>query len=167
MGCTPDSGFEERGIAGVHVEPLDDGRADEVFDLDADLAIDPVHLHIGLGRLVDEELTVLLVGTQLYDPDLVGELHGTAHLVQLDDAPMLVPILQPVVGLKLLASSPSSRIHDLRHTCATLLLAKGVHAKLVQELLGHSTISITLDTYSHVLPGMGDAAAGAMDEALG
>jgi len=60
-----------------------------------------------------------------------------------------------------------TRFHDLRHTCATLLLKKGVHPKLVQELLGHATISITLDTYSHVLPGMGDAAAGAMDEALG
>ncbi|MGH3085688.1 MAG: site-specific integrase [Rubrobacteraceae bacterium] len=59
------------------------------------------------------------------------------------------------------------RFHDLRHTCATLLLARGVHPKIVQELLGHSTIAITLDTYSHVLPGMGNAAAGAMDEALG
>ena len=60
-----------------------------------------------------------------------------------------------------------TRFHDLRHTCATLLLKKGVHPKLVQELLGHATISITLDTYYHVLPGMGVAAAGAMDEALG
>ncbi len=42
-----------------------------------------------------------------------------------------------------------------------------MHPKLVQELLGHKTISITLDIYSHVLPGMGDAAAGEMDEALG
>jgi integrase len=65
------------------------------------------------------------------------------------------------------AGLPDIRFHDLRHTCATLLLGKGVHAKLVQELLGHATISITLDTYSHVLPGMGDAAAGAMDEAIG
>ncbi|HLM78157.1 MAG TPA: site-specific integrase [Rubrobacteraceae bacterium] len=65
------------------------------------------------------------------------------------------------------ADLPGIRFHDLRHTCATLLLGKGVHAKFVQELLGHATISITLDTYSHVLPGMGDAAAGAMDEALG
>ena len=64
------------------------------------------------------------------------------------------------------AGLPNIRFHDLRHTCATLLLAKGVHAKLVQELLGHSTISITPHTYSHVLPGMGDAAAGAMDDAL-
>jgi integrase len=46
-------------------------------------------------------------------------------------------------------------------------LSKGVHAKFVQGLLGHATISITLDTYSHVLPGMGGAAAGAMNEALG
>ena len=64
------------------------------------------------------------------------------------------------------ADLPDIRFHDMRRTCATLLLGKGVHAKFVQELLGHATISITLDTYSHVLPGMGDAAAGAMDEAL-
>ena len=65
------------------------------------------------------------------------------------------------------AGLPRIRFHDLRHTCATLLLTREVHPKIVQELLGHSTIAITLDTYSHVLPGMGDAAAGAMDEALG
>jgi integrase len=58
------------------------------------------------------------------------------------------------------------RFHDLRHTCATILLSRGVHAKFVQELLGHATIAITLDTYSHVLPGMGAGAANAMDEAL-
>jgi len=44
------------------------------------------------------------------------------------------------------------RIHDLRHTAATHLLNRGVHPKVVQELLGHSTISLTLDTYSHVAP---------------
>jgi integrase len=64
------------------------------------------------------------------------------------------------------AGLPEIRFHDLRHTCATLLLTGGVHPKIVQELLGHSTIAITLDTYSHVLPGMGDIAAGAMDEAF-
>jgi integrase len=46
------------------------------------------------------------------------------------------------------------RFHDLRHSAATLLLSMGAHPKLVQELLGHSTISITMDTYSHVLPSM-------------
>jgi integrase len=64
------------------------------------------------------------------------------------------------------AGLPQIRFHDLRHTCATLLLSKGVHAKFVQELLGHSTIAITLDTYSHVLPGMGGSTADAMDDAF-
>ena len=56
------------------------------------------------------------------------------------------------------------RFHDLRHTCATLLLTKGVYPKVVQELLGHSSIAITLDTYSHVLPTMQEKAVAAMDE---
>ena len=47
-----------------------------------------------------------------------------------------------------------SRFHDLRHTCATLLLTQGVHPKVVSEMLGHASISITLDTYSHVIPGL-------------
>ena len=64
------------------------------------------------------------------------------------------------------AGLPHIRFHDLRHTCATLLLSKGVHPKVVQELLGHSSIEITLDTYSHVLPSMGSAAADAMDDDL-
>jgi integrase len=59
------------------------------------------------------------------------------------------------------------RLYDLRHTCATLLLCRNVHPKYVQELLGHASIVLTLDTYSHVLPGMGGGAADAMEEALG
>lgn len=50
-------------------------------------------------------------------------------------------------------------MHDLRHTAASLLLAKGVHPKVVQDLLGHSTISLTLDTYSHVTPGLSEQVA--------
>ena len=65
------------------------------------------------------------------------------------------------------AGLPEIRFHDLRHTCATLLLGRGVHPKLVQELLGHATIAMTLDTYSHYLRSMGDQTAGAMEEALG
>ena len=58
------------------------------------------------------------------------------------------------------------RFHDLRHTCATLLLSSNVNPKIVSEMLGHATIAITLDTYSHVLPNMRDQAAAAMEEAL-
>jgi integrase len=69
--------------------------------------------------------------------------------------------------LKRAALPQSFRFHDLRHTCATLLLRQGVNPKFVQDLLGHADISLTLNIYSHVLPDMGDAAAGAMDAALG
>jgi integrase len=62
------------------------------------------------------------------------------------------------------AGLPNIRFHDLRHTCATLLLGRGVHAKLVQELLGHATISVTLDTYSHVLPSMTYQTATTMED---
>jgi integrase len=60
----------------------------------------------------------------------------------------------------------SFRFHDLRHTCATLLLRQSIHVKYVQELLDHADISLTLNVYSHVLPDMGDAAADAMDAVL-
>ncbi len=62
------------------------------------------------------------------------------------------------------AGLPRIRFHDLRHTCATLLLARNVHPKYVQELLGHATVAITLDTYSHVIPGMGTQTARAMED---
>jgi integrase len=65
------------------------------------------------------------------------------------------------------AGLPSIRWHDLRHTCATLLLGRGVHPKLVQHLLGHASIIMTLDRYSHWIPSMGRHAATGMDEALG
>ncbi len=64
------------------------------------------------------------------------------------------------------AGLPPVRFHDLRHTCATLLLTRNVNPKIVSEMLGHATIAITLDTYSHVLPNMRDQAAKAMEEAL-
>ncbi len=64
------------------------------------------------------------------------------------------------------AGLPEVRFHDLRHTCATLLLSKNVNPKIVSEMLGHASIAITLDTYSHVLPNMRDQAAAAMENAL-
>ena len=64
------------------------------------------------------------------------------------------------------AGLPDIRFHDLRHTCATLLLSRGHHPKLVQELLGHASVAMTLDRYSHVLPGMGDQTTAAMEAAL-
>lgn len=61
---------------------------------------------------------------------------------------------------------PVIRFHDLRHTSATLLLAQGVHPKIVQERLGHADITMTLNRYSHVTPGMQRMAADTLDAAL-
>jgi len=65
------------------------------------------------------------------------------------------------------AGLPEIRFHDLRHSSATMLLGMKVHPKIVQELLGHSQIAITLDIYSHVLPTMQEEAMNKIDEALG
>lgn len=58
------------------------------------------------------------------------------------------------------------RLHDLRHTTATLLLAQGVPARVVMEILGHSQVSVTLNTYSHVAPDLARAATARIQEAL-
>jgi integrase len=64
------------------------------------------------------------------------------------------------------AGLPHLRFHDLRHSAATLLLAMGVHLKIVQEMLGHSTITVTADLYSHVLPSMQQEPAEKMGQLL-
>ena len=61
------------------------------------------------------------------------------------------------------AGLPKMRLHDLRHSCATLLLAKAVHPRVVMEILGHSTIAMTMNVYSHVVPEIVRDAADAMD----
>ena len=64
------------------------------------------------------------------------------------------------------AQVPPARLHDARHTAASLLLQQGVPARVVMEVLGHSQISLTLGTYSHVVPELAEDAARRMGEAL-
>ena len=73
---------------------------------------------------------------------------------------------EKVEGRKTKRFKPKIRLYDLRHTCATLLLAAGENPKVVSERLGHASIVMTLDTYSHVLPGMQEAAAERLDTML-
>lgn len=88
-------------------------------------------------------------------PTGIGTPFDHSHLTQRHFHPILEQ-----AGLRKI------RFHDLRHTAATLLLQAGEHPKVVQEMLGHSTISMTLDTYSHVIPSMQKEAARKMDEML-
>ena len=62
------------------------------------------------------------------------------------------------------AGLPPLRFHDLRHSCASLLVAQGVHPRIVMEILGHSTITLTMNTYSHVLPQNQRDAAALLDQ---
>jgi integrase len=101
----------------------------------------------------------LRAGTAWGDPELiftneVGQpLHGT-YLTKLFQVALVR------------AGLPRLRFHDLRHTAATLLLGRGVHPKIASEMLGHSSVAITLDLYSHVTPTMQREAATEMDRAL-
>jgi len=64
------------------------------------------------------------------------------------------------------AGLPPIRLHDLRHSVASILLARGVHPKVVSDMLGHATIALTLDTYSHVIPSLQQEAAGVVAAAV-
>jgi integrase len=82
-------------------------------------------------------------------------------------APWKPNLLTPAWGQALASRKiPHIRFHDLRHGHASYLLRLGVHPKIVSERLGHSTVGITLDTYSHVMPGMPENAARRLHDAL-
>ena len=102
---------------------------------------------------------VLRLGAGLSDDDLV-----VAH----EDGSQVTPIYISQQWARLIAKTPLARLrfHDLRHAHATHMLANGVHPKIASERLGHSKVSITLDLYSHVIPGMQADAAATVDAAL-
>ena len=69
--------------------------------------------------------------------------------------------------LRVRAGLDGLRLHDLRHGCATFMLAGGVPSRAIMEVLGHSGISVTMNTYAHVLPALRQEAADAIDELFG
>ena len=106
-----------------------------------------------------QKLDRLMLGIPSKDEDLVfSHVDGTP--LRPNSITRAWVMLAAHAGLKVI------RFHDARHTHASIFLKLGVHPKIVQERLGHSTIAITLDTYSHVSPGLQEAAAKRFDEAL-
>ena len=106
---------------------------------------------------VDQKLARLWLGEKLGSDDFVFSRADGSPLT-----PNAVTLAFKRVIRK--AGLKRIRLHDLRHTHATLMLKAGVHPKIVSERLGHASISITLDTYSHVLPGLQEAAAQRFDQ---
>ena len=108
-------------------------------------------------RQIEErkQLVELWRDWDLVFPTRVGTPISRHNLVARSFKPLLVR-----------AGLPDIRFHDLRHTCATLMLVVGTNPKVVQEMLGHANVSITLDTYSHLLPNMQGEAVGRLDNLL-
>lgn len=112
------------------------------------------------------------LGRQIEEMEKLGSLYRPGGLVFANETGGIVnpSNLRNRSFSRVLESSRLSgqgvRFHDLRHTCATLLLSRNVNPKIVSEMLGHANIAITLDTYSHVLPDMQEKAAHALEEAL-
>jgi len=107
----------------------------------------------------EQETVRAMLGGLLRDDDLV--------FAQPDGQPVVPDeVTRRFTALARAAGLSGVTFHSLRHTHASMMLTQGVHPKIVQERLGHSTITITLDTYSHVAPGLQEAAAARFDEAL-
>jgi integrase len=100
---------------------------------------------------------------------LAEGLGGRADLVFTKrDGARLQPqhVSQAFEALVRRAGVTAIRLHDLRHTAATLALAAGIHPKVVSERLGHATVQLTLDTYSRVIDGIHEAAAEQLGKAI-
>jgi len=106
----------------------------------------------------ERELLSLELGKVLSLDDLV--------FADIDGKPIDPSTLTHNFGRIVKRAGLSARFHDLRHSYATLMLTAGVHPKIVSEALGHSTVAITLDIYSHVTPGLQEAAAKQLDSVL-
>ena len=105
------------------------------------------------------QLDRVMLGVPLKDDDLVFSDHEGKPLLPNTVTHNWIKLVRRT-GLKPI------RLHDARHTHASLMLKQGTHPKIVQERLGHSSISITLDTYSHVAPGLQEAAVARFDQAF-
>ncbi len=117
------------------------------------------------------ELDALMLEKKKQDElkEILGAVYQNNELVcAQDDGRPIIPrcLTAAFEHLLVKAGLPKIRFHDLRHTHATILLSQNVHPKVVSERLGHSTVGITLDTYSHVLPNMQEEAARKFHDAL-
>lgn len=121
------------------------------------IALSPTTVKVLQDHRERQTLMKLEMGTMLQDNDLIFSRWDGSPL-----RPDSVSHAWTKLATKLGISA--ARLHDARHTHASLMLKQGIHPKIVQERLGHSTISLTLDIYSHTIPGLQEAAARKFDE---
>jgi integrase len=142
----------EQTKAGVREKPPKNGRG-RLVELSS-IVVEELRRH-----RVQQAESLLRIGIRLTDDH---------HVFMREDGLPLQPHSLTLAFREFLRRQkmPRIRLHDLRHTHATLLLKGGVHPKIAQERLGHSSIAMTLDLYSHVLPGMQREAADMLDQSM-
>ncbi len=160
-------------LLGLHWIDVDLGRATlavrrQLTEIAGKLTLEPPKTKS--ARRVVALPALAVAALREHRQQMLKEGHATAAYVFVDTegGPLRRSNLRRRSWAPLLAKAevPVIRIHDLRHTSTTLLLAAGVNAKVAQERLGHSRISTTLDTYTHVLPTMQAEAAAELDAVL-
>jgi len=124
-----------------------------------EVELPPIMVALLYRHRTQQEADRILLGMPLNDTDLVF-----AHF----DGSPLDPSTVSHTHAKVIdrAGLPHMRFHDLRHSFATILFHLDVHPKKVQEMLGHSSIAVTLDTYSHIVPGLREKAAERLESAI-
>ena len=147
-------GAPQRTREGLVIAEPKTARSRRQIEL-TNVAVDALRRHRAAQNEERLRLGTAWTDLDLAFPNEVGDFLSETHLRRRSFFPLLEQ-----------AELPRIRFHELRHTAATLMLKKGIHAKIVQEILGHSTIAITLDLYSHVTPTMQREAAVAMDSVL-
>ena len=121
------------------------------------VALTPSTVAVLREHRAEQEKLRQSLGMTLSDDDLVFS--------QIDGKPLLPDSVSHAwCNLARRTGLKGIRLHDARHTHASLMLKQGIHPKIVQERLGHATIAITLDTYSHIVPGLQEAAAAGFDK---
>jgi hypothetical protein len=121
--------------------------------------IAPAGLVMLLKHRLKQEHARQLLGKPLVPTDLVFS-HPDGRPFRPNSVTRAFKVIAESVGLK------GIRLHDLRHAHATIMLQQGIHPKIVQERLGHSSVATTLDIYSHVVAGLQEAAARRFEEGL-
>jgi len=121
------------------------------------IALSPYAIHVLREHKERQGAIRLTIGKPLAESDLVFSTPEGKPL-RPNTISRAWTMLAAKAGVKVI------RFHDARHTHASLMLKAGIHPKIVQERLGHASIQITLDTYSHVSPGLQEAAAAQFDK---
>ncbi len=161
------TGLRAGEIGGLRLRRLDllRGQVDVVEalkDTSGRLHFGPTKNHlrrtVGLPRLLCDDLGVYLAGRNLKPDDLVFQSPTGSALRHHEFYRRYYKPAVRVAGLP-----DGLRFHDLRHTCAALLIAQGAHPRAIMERLGHSNITVTLNTYGHLLPGLDDALTDGLD----